>query len=331
MLLKQKTMKRTIAAIFAITLFACNMNYEKTPSGLAYKIYHGKGGDVKPKAGQFIKFNLSYVLKDRDSVLQDNYAKFPAYATLDTGAQTKYSFMEVVPLMNVGDSAEISISIDSLKNKGMIQEYSPILVKGQVLIAKVKLLQVFKDEKTMVADYEKTMEQEKNEELKALENYMAKNNLKGVKTKNGAYVIVENAGDITNKADSGKVATLMYRGYLENGKVFDTNMDTTKGHIDPIQIPVGKPGSIQGFSECLPYFGKGGKGKFLIPAMLGYGPQAQGTDVPAFSNLIFDIEVTDVANASANSGNQMMQQQMMEEMQRQQQQQQQQQQDSSNK
>ncbi len=74
--------------------------------------------------------------------------------------------------------------------------------------------------------------------------------------------------------------------------MFDTNMDTTKDHTDPIQIPVGSRGAIQGFSECLPYFGKGGKGKFLIPAMLGYGGTPQGSDIPAFSNLIFDIQVT---------------------------------------
>ena len=205
----------------------------------------------------------------------------------------------------------------------MIQEYSPILVKGQVLIAKVKLLQVFKDEKVVLEDYNKTMDQEKNVEIKALEGYMAKNNLKGIKTKNGAYVVIDNPGDVTNKADSGKMATVMYRGYLQTGKVFDTNMDTTKGHTDPIQVAVGGVGSIQGFSECLPYFGKGGKGKFLIPAMLGYGPQAQGADIPAFSNLIFDIEVTDVTNMPQASANSMLQQQLMEQMQQQQQQQQQ--------
>ena len=47
---------------------------------------------------------------------------------------------------------------------------------------------------------------------------------------------------------------------------------------------------------------------FLIPAMLGYGPQAQGADIPAFSNLIFDIEVTDVKEAPATPANPMMQQ-----------------------
>jgi FKBP-type peptidyl-prolyl cis-trans isomerase len=135
---------------------------------------------------------------------------------------------------------------------------------------------------------------------------MKKHNLKGIKTKNGAYVVLESPGDASLKADSGKLASVMYRGYLQsNGKVFDTNMDTTKGHTDPIQVPVGSRNSIQGWNDALPYFGKGGKGKILVPAMLAYGPQAQGADIPAFSNLVFDVVITDVQDMPKTSGNPM--------------------------
>jgi FKBP-type peptidyl-prolyl cis-trans isomerase len=74
-------------------------------------------------------------------------------------------------------------------------------------------------------------------------------------------------------------------------------MDSSKGHTDPIEVNVGKKQVIQGWEEALPYFGKGGKGKIFIPAMLGYGPQAMGADIPAFSDLIFDIEILDVKQA----------------------------------
>lgn len=290
-------MKRAIVVLLAIGLFACNMNYEKTQSGLPYKIFAGKGG-AKPKAGDFIKFNIEYRLDDRDSVLQTTFNTFPGYSPLDTGKRTAYSFWEVFPMMSVGDSAVISMSIDTLKNRGLLPDYSPLFVKGQIISIRLKLLEIFKDEKAMVANYDSSIASIKEAEVKDLESYMAKNNLKGVKTKNGAFVVIENAGDTSFKADSGRVATLMYRGYLaSNGKVFDTNMDTTKHHTDPIQIITGTRSAIQGFSECLPYFGKGGKGKFLIPSMLGYGAQGGGPDIPAFANIVFDIEVLDVKEA----------------------------------
>jgi hypothetical protein len=110
-------MKRTVVVLLAISFIACSMNYDKTPSGLAYKIFPGKGGE-KPKPGEFIKFNVEYRLADRDSVLQTTYNGIPGYSDLDTSKRVKYSFMEIMPLMGVGDSAVVSISIDSLKSLG---------------------------------------------------------------------------------------------------------------------------------------------------------------------------------------------------------------------
>jgi FKBP-type peptidyl-prolyl cis-trans isomerase len=157
---------------------------------------------------------------------------------------------------------------------------------------------VFKDEKDMIADYQSSLEKEKDAEVKSLEEYMKAHNLKGVKTPNGAFAVIENPGDQSAKGDTGKVVSIMYKGYLQsNGKVFDTNMDTTKGHTAPYQFAVGSRRTIAGWNEALPYFGKGGKGKILVPAMLAYGPQDQGPDIPAFSNLIFDIELLNVEDA----------------------------------
>ncbi len=321
-------MKRTFVALFAISLVACGMNYDKTPSGLTYKIFRGNGTE-KPKAGEFIKFNIEYKLEDRDSVLQSTFGSIPGYSAIDTGKRVQYSYMEVLPLMSVGDSAVISINVDSLKSKKLIENYTPLLVKGQVLLIKLKLLQVFKQEKDVLADYKKAQDEQKGNEIKSLEGYMAKNNLKGVKSKNGVYVVVENAGDPALKAGSREsLLTLMCTAVITaeaTGKEYlITNMDTTKGHTDPIQFVVGAPGTIQGFSEGLPYFGKGGKGKLLIPSMLGYGPQPQGADLPGFSNLVFDIEVKDVKDAPpAQNMNPMQQQQMQQQLQEQMQQQQQ--------
>ena len=90
-------MKRTIVVLFAISLFACSTNYDKTPSGLTYKIFKGRGGE-KPKTGEFIKFNIEYRLADRDSVLQSTYGSLPAYSAMDTGKRVQYTFMEIMPL-----------------------------------------------------------------------------------------------------------------------------------------------------------------------------------------------------------------------------------------
>ena len=73
----------------------------------------------------------------------------------------------------------------------------------------------------------------------------------------------------------------------------------TKSGTSPILDPgavgtVGTPQSmIPGLDDARRYFGKGGKGRLLIPAVLAYGDRANEM-IPANSNLVFEIEVVDV-------------------------------------
>jgi len=89
----------------------------------------------------------------------------------------------------------------------------------------------------------------------------------------------------------------MYRGAFTNGKVFDSNMDKAGPNNQPLNVLIGVAGQggvIKGMDEGLRLFGKGGKGKIFVPAMLAYGQQGQPPVMPAYSNLVFDIEVLDV-------------------------------------
>jgi FKBP-type peptidyl-prolyl cis-trans isomerase len=287
-----------LVAAAAVAFSACQVKYEKTKSGLLYKITKGSGGE-KLKGGDFIKFNISYSMPDKDTVLNSTYGKIPGFTMVDTSERSKFSFMEVLPMCAVGDSITFNMSIDTLKKLGAIPDYDKTFTKGGQIHGTVKILGRFKSEAETTADYQKEVEIEKNREVAALEAYIAKKGEKAQKTKSGAFVVVEAAGDQTAKADSGKQVSVMYKGYLQStGKVFDTNMDSSMHHTDPLTLNVGTGQVIKGWDEALPYLAKGGKGKIYIPAMLGYGPQGnQG--IPPFSNLVFEVEIKDVKDAPA--------------------------------
>lgn len=295
--------KIMLAALAAVVLASCQVNYEKAPSGLVYKIIRGKGGD-KVEPGKFVKFNIEYSLPDKDSVINTSYGKLPGYSMVDSSARAAYSFMEILPKCNVGDSAVIVFSIDSLKNRNML-DYNDIFKKGGTIQCVFKVLQVFKTEADVTADYQKETDLENQKQVKAAEDYVAKKGWKAQKTKSGAFVIIENPGDVANKADSGKVAAVMYKGYLAEDatKVFDTNMDSSKGHTDPYTLIVGTRSVIQGWDESLPFFGKGGTGKIVVPAFMAYGAQGAPPDIPANANLVFDIQVVEVKEATAAEKN----------------------------
>jgi len=296
-------MKKIIfGACALISIAACNVNYEKTPSGLVYKIYPGKGGE-KLQAGKLVKYNVNFVLTNRsgkkDTSLNPGPAK-PGYIEVDTSKRYEYSFVEILPKLSVGDSAVVVLSVDTLKKMRQIDPNdSTLFVKGSTIQCRLKILKSFKDQTEAIADYQGEMDKENKEEIKSVEDYMAKKGIKdGIKTKSGAYVVLENPGDQTQKADSGKVAVIKYKGYLQsNGEVFDTNLDSSKGHPEPLSFIVGRQPVIAAWQEGIPYFGKGGSGKIFVPAFLGYGPQGNPPVIPPDANLVFDIQIVDVQNA----------------------------------
>lgn len=295
-------MKRILAiAVIALVVTSCNMNYEKTPSGLVYKIFNNKKNGKPVKGAKFVKLNIEYSLQPKDTILNTTYGKVPLYTPLEGGDKQVYSFMELVPKCKEGDSVIFTLMVDSLKNRQMLT-YNETFKRGDQIKCKMSILKVFANEEEIRADYEKEIAVEKDREIRDLQVYMKKKGINGEQTKSGAFVAVENAGDANLKAVTGKTASIKYKGYLQDGgRVFDTNMDSSKGHTDPIDVAVGSGSVIPAWEEALPYFGKGGKGKILVPAMLGYGPQGSPGAIPPFANLVFDIEVLDIKDTPAAS------------------------------
>ena len=288
-------MRTTTTLLLAIVLLASCNQYEKTPSGVTYKITKG-GSNEKLKQGQYVKFNIEYKIPPKDTVINTSFGHIPAYMVLDTARATKHSFLEVVTKCAVGDKVDFVLSVDSLKKLGQI-EYNNMFHQKDMIKGRVEILKVFNSQIEANADVQKEVDLETQREIKTLKEYAAKLGVKTVSTPSGALVEVQNAGDAAAKADSGKEAKVMYRGAFTNGKVFDSNMDKAGPNNQPLNVLIGVAGQggvIKGMDEGLRMFGKGGKGKIFVPAMLAYGQQGQPPVMPAYSNLVFDIEVLDV-------------------------------------
>lgn len=289
-------MRTTTTLLLAIVMLASCNQYEKTPSGLSYKITKG-GSNEKLKQGQFVKFNIEYKVPPKDSVLTSSFGHIPAYLVIDTSRPSKHSFLEIITQCSVGDKIEFVMNVDTLKKLGMI-EYNNIFHAGDMIRGRVEILKTFADQATASADLEKEQEAEKQKEIKELQAYTSKEGIKTQSTASGVLVEVQNAGD-GQKADSGQQASVMYRGSFVGGKKFDSNMDPDSRSKEPMNVVIGSGGVIRGLDEGLRLFGKGGKGRVFIPSMLGYGQNGNPPVIPAYSNMVFDIEVLDVTPAPA--------------------------------
>ena len=106
---------------------------------------------------------------------------------------------------------------------------------------------------------------------------------------------------------------ISYAGYLEDGTLFDSNIEPIAkefGKFDenraksngyaPFPFPVGKKdGLIPGFLEGINLMNIGDKTTLFIPANLAYGAQGAGNIIPPNSNIIFEIELVDVPMPAA--------------------------------
>jgi FKBP-type peptidyl-prolyl cis-trans isomerase FkpA len=281
-----------LAIIASCFLAACgNSDYQKTSDGLLYKIVEDGKGDSTIKPGQYLKVYLSSSIND--SIINSNYDRIPAYGMYDTTTKNTYSFIDFLGKMKAGDSAIFIQSIDTLQKKGMLQ-YNNTFKQGGTIVGTVKILKVLPSEDAVNADYKAEVEAEKQREIVDLRKYLKEKNIAATETKKGVFVVVENPGTGA-QADSGMKVAVNYTGYLKNGKKFDSNLDSSFQHVQPLEFVVGTSAVIEGWDDGIKLFREGGKGKIYVPAMLAYGPQARGEAMPAFSDLIFEIDLLKVS------------------------------------
>lgn len=288
-------MRTTTSLLLAIVLLASCNQYEKAPSGMTYKI--SGTSKEKLKHGQFVKMHIEYKLKSKDTILQSSYDNLPVYFPVDTARLGKHTFTEIITLCGAGDKVDFTLFIDTLK-KMQVMEYNDMFKEGDLINGRFEILKVFNTQDEVKADYEKEIAIEKQKEINAVKEYAKKKNMKVTSTNSGLQVEIQNAGE-GQKADSGYTAVVRYKGYFlgktNEGKVFETNMDP---NAQPITVDMGTGAVMPGWEEGLRFFGKGGKGRFVIPAMLAYGIQGSAPVIPPFANLGFDIEVVDIVKTA---------------------------------
>ena len=87
----------------------------------------------------------------------------------------------------------------------------------------------------------------------------------------------------------GKMVTVHYTGWLENGTKFDSSVDRGR----PFEFRIGAGNVIKGWDEGVMTMKVGGKRRLIIPPNLGYGAVPNGP-IPANSTLIFEVELLGV-------------------------------------
>ncbi len=100
------------------------------------------------------------------------------------------------------------------------------------------------------------------------------------------YRILRSSDGKKPTADS--TVTVNYRGWLNNGKVFDSSYERGEPTTFPLR------NVIDGWTEGMQLVGEGGMIELWVPSELGYGERGSPGSIPAHSNLHFIVELVDV-------------------------------------
>jgi FKBP-type peptidyl-prolyl cis-trans isomerase len=309
-ILNYKQMRKFSSLLLAVTLLsACQQGFKKGEKGLEYKlISEGSGPTVK--IGDFIQMHLGQYISDgkKDSLLNDTRKTGPVIEPFDSSSVPP-EYFKILSQLKKGDSMVIRLLVDSMfaQNPGAIP---PFMKKGNYFVTTVRVLNIFSSKSqadSAMAAEEAIVERKKaiedaatiKKEDMVLQDYFKKNNITGVvKSSLGAYVQINQPGT-GPIIDTSVVVKVNYTGRTMDGKMFDSNTDSSKGHVQPFSVNMTNDMSlgnsvIKGWIDGLKLLNKGAKAKFFIPSPLAYGKQKMGEDIPANSILIFDIEVLDV-------------------------------------
>ncbi len=129
-------------------------------------------------------------------------------------------------------------------------------------------------------------EEQLTEDISIIQEYVDKKGWSATKTASGLHYVVDVQGAGNQPAPDDDVK-VRYTGYFTNDEQFDQS--------DESGVTFNLQQVIQGWTEGIPKFKEGGKGKLLIPSALAYGEEGNSS-VPPNTVLIFDVELLEIVN-----------------------------------
>ncbi len=294
-----KKAKNLIILFVLASFIACGLGgdkkFKETESGLKY-LFHTARGTEKPQVGDILSMEMVYTVED--SVLFDSrLSDMPVYIPL-MESQYPGDIYEAMSMLAVGDSATFKMSAaDFFFYTAGMMELPPFISQSSELIFNIKLLKAM-DEEGFAMEEQRLMEEQLAKDLERAEQeedlrleYIRQEGITTSPTSSGLYFIEDHKGD-GRKAEPGSMVSVHYEGRLLDGTVFDSSFD--RG--EPIEFILGQGWVIPGWDEGIALMQVGGKARLIIPSHLGYGDRGAGPLIPAYSTLVFDVELVDVSN-----------------------------------
>ena len=290
-----------MALMMVGTLSACAEKnpypgYEKNQNGLYYQFFSQNEGEL-PQIGDLVELKICCMINDTTPLIPNTQNMMKLQSPAFPG-----DLNEGLAMMHKGDSASFIVNTDSTFKYLFMQPTLPAEFNStDVMRFEIKVVD-FMPEKVYAQNFANDVKNRNGQRAaqlqndyadesanaaKELANYLVKNKIEAMPTESGLYYVVTEPGN-GEKPEVGKPVTMHYTGKLLNGTVFDSSVERDQ----PFQFVLGVGQVIPGWDEGVQLMTKGEKGLLYIPYYLAYGERDM-SDIPPFSNLIFEVELID--------------------------------------
>ena len=303
-------MKNVVLGLIAVAMFGivgCSKypGYKESDNGLYYKVDKNGSSKVEPNGGGVVLVDIVCKTEKGTVFFDTRKEQVPSYIPLSK-PKYKGDMSEAFWLFKEGDSGSFIVPVDTLTKYGQFK--LPDSLKGQLFYFTIKVDSLIaKDIWNKRIEQFQMQQQEavknmENSEQEIINSYLKENNITVAPTESGLYIIKNKKGS-GKKIEAGNAVSVNYTGFLMDGRVFDTSIESVAKKFnvfnpsrpyEPFTLNVGQGEVIQGWDEALLTMSVGDKVKLVIPSKLAYGARAMGDMIPAFSTLIFEVEVLEI-------------------------------------
>lgn len=256
------------------------INVTPTSSGI-YIIPVEKGTGRCPVKGEKVELDFEAFLLNGQSV-GSTYGQDEKFSFVLGEGFTIPGWEEIVPKMHLGERVRAIIPFEMAYGEhqvGDIPSYSN-------LVYDIKLLKITTQDE-LIQQAEAEMKALKAKSEQAYWDYLKENDITE-HTTNGLYFKKLN----TTEGNTPKVGQTVQFKYVAS-YLDGTELGTSEQLGDFYEIEYGKGSVLRGLEEGVGQMRVGEKARLVLPYTLAYGENPYG-NIPAYSNLIFDVELLEI-------------------------------------
>ncbi|MEO5635201.1 MAG: FKBP-type peptidyl-prolyl cis-trans isomerase [Candidatus Paceibacterota bacterium] len=111
---------------------------------------------------------------------------------------------------------------------------------------------------------------------------------------NNGVTATDNGSGASDVAKAGDTVSMNYTGRLQDGTVFDSNVDPKFNHAEPLVFKLGTGQVIPGWDKGIVGMKVGEKKTLTIAPEDAYGASGIPGAIPPNSTLVFDVELVSI-------------------------------------